>query len=126
MEQIPQGKHQNRAATKSWPIQRVFDLVLVIFLFRLDSPHLADENDHEEKDDFGCSPRARGSSEFIRKKDLKKVLTLESKIQYHGGRFQTDRGLCPGRFFVCSDPNDTKQNTTGTEKEHIHVFIESS
>jgi len=63
------------------------------------------------------------------KKTLKKVLTLKSEIQYHSGRFQNRQRILPGRFFVCADPNDTEnktKNTTGTEKEHIHVFIESS
>ena len=63
------------------------------------------------------------------KKSLKKVLTPEDEIQYHGARFQNRQGLLPGRFFVCSDlihAQKNNQNTTGKEKEHIHVFIESS
>src|SRR5205809_5022260 len=56
------------------------------------------------------------------KKSLKKVIDTHSPnlvSTRHGSK--TDTGLLPGRFFVCSDPSNQKNNTntTGKEKEHI-------
>jgi hypothetical protein len=48
----------------------------------------------DEEHDFGCSAGSQEltlhteSIEFTLEKTLKKVLTLEGQIQYHGGRFQ--------------------------------------
>jgi hypothetical protein len=66
---------------------------------------------------------------FVPEKQLKKVLTLETKIVYHGGRFQKRQGLLPGRVLCLLGSRGERKNnpnTTGKEKEHIHVFIESS
>src|SRR5712691_3750476 len=43
---------------------------------------------------------------LVPEKQLKKVLTLETKIEYHGGRFQKRQGLLPGRVFVFADPSE--------------------
>ena len=66
---------------------------------------------------------------FVPEKQLKKVLTLSTKIEYHGGRFQKRQGLLPGRvlcLFRIPVKIKNNPNTTGKEKEHIHAFIESS
>jgi hypothetical protein len=65
---------------------------------------------------------------LVPEKQLKKVLTPEPKFSITTEGSKRDKGLLPGRVFVFSDPSHKKNNpnTTGKEKEHIHVFIESS
>jgi hypothetical protein len=130
---IPQRKQQsarpqNRRGFKEFSRSSSFSSTSSI------RPILADEED----DDFGCSPDSRElaapsserTDESAQQKQFKKSIDTRKANPVSGRSVPKEtKNFCPVGFFVCSDPNDrqkTNPNTTGKEKEHIHVFIESS
>jgi hypothetical protein len=57
----------------------------------------------------------------LAKEFLKKVLTLNAEIQYQCGRRQNRQRTLPGRFFVCLESSDLRnQNKNNRERERTH------
>jgi hypothetical protein len=57
----------------------------------------------------------------LAKEFLKKVLTLNAEIQYQCDRHQKRQRTLPGRFFVCLESSDLKnQNKHNRERERTH------
>src|SRR6266513_1092421 len=65
--------------------------------------------------------RLAGAACSLAKEFLKKVLTLNAEIQYQCGRHQKRQRTLPGRFFVCLESSDLKnQNKHNRERERTH------